>query len=210
MTTQSPDTQASMKPGDALQMLREGNTRFQANVRAERDLLQQVGDTQDGQWPFAVVLSCIDSRTSSELIFDLGIGDIFSARIAGNFVNEDILGSMEFACHVAGAKLVVVLGHSRCGAVKGACDHVELGNLTGMLRKIEPSVEAITEPADPSERNSSNAEFVEAVARDNVRRTVTEISAQSQVLRELRDAGTIEIVGGMYDITTGAVEFFDE
>jgi carbonic anhydrase len=154
-----------------------------------------------------VVLSCIDSRTSSELIFDQGIGDIFSVRIAGNFLNDDILGSMEFSCRVAGAKLIVVLGHSHCGAIEGACDNVELGLLTGMLKKIQPAVDAVSSPSDPKERCSANADFVDSVARENVRRNIDGIAKRSDVLREMQEEGSIEIVGGMYDISTGAVEF---
>jgi carbonic anhydrase len=167
-----------------------------------------VGDTQNGQWPFAVVLSCIDSRTSTELIFDLGIGDVFNARIAGNIVNDDILGSMEFACKVAGAKLIAVLGHTKCGAVKGACDHVELGNLTTLLSKIEPAVQAETETTE--NRSSSNAAFVENVSAHNVKLTVGEILNRSQILKEMVENGEVGIVGGMHDITTGKVTFYEE
>lgn len=207
MYTHTLESRDRLSPADALQILKDGNARFTANLKANRNLLQQVNETRDGQWPFAVILSCIDSRTSAELIFDQGLGDVFSIRIAGNFLNDDILGSMEFACHVAGAKLVVVLGHSQCGAIKGACDHVELGHLTGMLKKIQPAVDAVADPRDPKARNSSNTEFVEAVARANVLRSVEGIAKQSEVLRKLREAGSIDIVGGLYDITTGAVEF---
>lgn len=207
MYTHTLESRDRLTPADALQILKDGNARFTANLKANRNLLQQVNETRDGQWPFAVILSCIDSRTSAELIFDQGLGDVFSIRIAGNFLNDDILGSMEFACHVAGAKLVVVLGHSQCGAIKGACDHVELGHLTGMLKKIQPAVDAVADPRDPKARNSSNTEFVEAVARANVLRSVEGIAKQSEVLRKLREAGSIDIVGGLYDITTGAVEF---
>ncbi len=182
-----------------------GNQRFQDNVRANRNLLEQVGETQGGQYPFAVILSCIDSRVSSELIFDQGIGDIFSIRIAGNFVNEDILGSMEFACKVAGSKLIVVLGHSKCGAIKGICDDVRLGNLTTMLSKLKPAVEAVTFPE--GNRNSRNAEFVENVAHANVELTIKNIREQSPVLKEMLDNGDIEIAGAMYDVETGKVTF---
>lgn len=209
MQTQTQESQASLTPVEALQILKEGNARFCANIKADRDLLQQVDETRDGQWPFAAVLSCVDSRTSAELILDQGLGDIFSVRIAGNFLNDDILGSLEFACRVAGAKLIVVLGHSRCGAIKGACDAVELGNLTGLLRKIQPAVDAVPNPTDPESRTSANAEFVESVAHQNVLRTVRGITERSDVLQELKAAGSIEIVGGMHDITTGTVKFFD-
>ena len=207
MYTHTLESRDRLTPAEALQILKDGNARFRANLKANRNLLQQVNETRDGQWPFAVVLSCIDSRTSAELIFDQGLGDIFSIRIAGNFLNDDILGSMEFACRVAGAKLVVVLGHSQCGAIKGACDHVELGHLTGMLRKIQPAVDAVVEPREIEQRNSSNAHFVEAVAKENVRRTLDAIPKQSEVLRSMRDEGAIDIVGGLYDVATGAVDF---
>ena len=207
MNTQNKQSQDAIKPQDALQMLKEGNARFCQNLRADRDLLQQVNATAEGQWPFAAIVSCIDSRASVELIFDQGIGDVFSARIAGNFVNDDILGSLEFACAVAGAKLVVVLGHSACGAIKGACDHVELGNLTQMLAKIAPAVDAVAPDYDAEARNSSNSEFVERVAHENVAQTVAAIAERSAVLRDLKDNGNIDIVGGMYDISNGRVTF---
>lgn len=188
--------------------MKEGNLRFQNNLKANRNLLQQVNDTSEGQWPFAVVLSCIDSRVSAELVFDQGLGDIFSVRIAGNFINEDILGSMEFACKVAGSKLVVVLGHSKCGAIKGACDDVKLGNLTALISKLKPAVDSVTEPKQ--NRNSSNGEFVEKVAETNVHMTMANIKKQSPVLKEMFDRGEIGIVGGMYDVETGKVEFYEE
>lgn len=207
METHTHETQERLTPKDALEILQEGNARFRANLKANRNLRQQVNETCDGQWPFAVVLSCIDSRTSAELVFDQGLGDIFSARIAGNFLNDDILGSMEFACRVAGAKLVVVLGHSRCGAIKGACDHVELGLLTGMLKNIQPAVDAAASASPGDDHSAANAEFVQRVAEENVRRSVAEIPARSAVLRAMRDDGSIQIVGGMYDVASGGVEF---
>jgi len=207
MYTHTKESQASLSPTDALQILKDGNQRFCANLKANRNLLQQVNETHEGQFPFAAILSCIDSRTSAELIFDQGLGDIFSVRIAGNFVNGDILGSLEFACRIAGAKLIVVLGHSHCGAVKGACDNVELGNLTAMLRKIHPAVERVETPADADSRNSTNAPFVQAVAVENVRLAVEAIVAKSNVLEEMKDAGEIEVVGAMYDVASGEVEF---
>ncbi len=167
MKAHSKETQAQMTPRKALQFLKEGNDRFINNLKANRNLLEQVNETRDGQWPFATILSCIDSRTSAELIFDQGLGDVFSVRIAGNIVNTDILGSMEFACKVAGSKLIVVLGHSKCGAVKGACDHVEMGNLTELLSKIQPAV--YDEKITTSERSSKNSVFVENVAEINVK-----------------------------------------
>jgi len=210
MRTHTRESQASMSPQLALQFLQEGNSRFQNNLRLSRDLLQQANDTREGQWPFATILSCIDSRTSAELIFDQGLGDIFSIRIAGNIVNTDILGSMEFACKVAGSKLVVVLGHSSCGAVKGACDHVELGNLTELLSKLQPAVYAEREVANPAERHGKNREFVENVARINVRRSVRAIIERSFVLEKLVEEGRIGVVGGMHDLETGKVEFYDD
>jgi len=208
MRTFNKELQQQTTPAGALNILKEGNQRFVNNSKSERNLLTQVGDTQNGQWPFAVVLSCIDSRTSTELVFDLGIGDVFNARIAGNIVNDDILGSMEFACKVAGAKLIAVLGHTKCGAVKGACDHVELGNLTTLLSKIEPAVQAETETTE--NRSSSNAAFVENVSAHNVKLTVGEILKRSQILKEMVENGEVGIVGGMHDITTGKVTFYEE
>ena len=169
--------------------------------------MEQVKDTSTGQYPFATILSCIDSRVSAELVFDQGVGDIFSVRIAGNFVNEDILGSMEFACKLAGTKLVVVLGHTACGAVKGACDHARLGNLSALIQKIEPAVEAVTEPTDASQRNSGNIQFVNDVAVKNVHMTIDNIREESPVLAELETEGAIKIVGAMYDINNGSVTF---
>ncbi len=209
MRTHDKTSQSELTPADALEILKEGNTRFCANLKANRNLLQQVNETREGQWPFAAVLSCIDSRTSVELIFDQGLGDVFSARIAGNFVNEDILGSLEFACAVAGAKLVVVLGHSACGAIKGACDHVELGHLTQMLAKIGPAVDSVASGYKGDDCSSQNEEFVEAVAAENVKRAVSGIAQRSTVLRDLLDKGDIDIVGGMYDVSSGAVAFID-
>jgi len=203
--TQTKETQSSITPSSAMELLMEGNKRFVDGRPVSRDLHQQVGDTGSGQYPFATVLSCIDSRVSSEIIFDQGIGDIFSIRIAGNFVNEDILGSMEFACKLAGTKVILVLGHTSCGAVKGACDHAELGNLTAMLSKITPAVDAVAEPADQSERNSSNLTFVNAVAQKNVEMTIERIKNESPVLNEMLQSGDIEIKGGMYDIHTGRI-----
>ena len=154
MKVHTKESQATMTPEKALQFLTEGNQRFQNNLKANRNLLQQINDTRDGQFPFATILSCIDSRVSAELVFDQGLGDIFSVRIAGNFVNEDILGSMEFGCKLAGTRLVVVLGHTSCGAIKGACDHARLGNLTKLIQKIEPAVYAVNEPKEEALRNS--------------------------------------------------------
>ncbi len=208
MKTLNKELQASITPKKALEILKEGNNRFVSNLQAHRDLLEQVNDTRDGQWPFATILSCIDSRTSAELIFDQGLGDIFSVRIAGNIVNTDILGSMEFACKVAGSKLIVVLGHSKCGAVKGACDHVEMGNLTELLSKIQPSVYQEKETTD--ERSSKNPEFVENVSQINVKRNVKNIIERSFILEQMIQNGEIGIVGAMHDIETGKVVFYED
>lgn len=209
MKTQTKESQNLMTPESSLATLIEGNNRFQQNYRADRDLLQQVKTTSNGQFPFATILSCIDSRVSSELIFDQGIGDLFSIRIAGNFANTDILGSMEFACKLAGTKLLVVLGHTACGAVKGACDDAKLGNLTSMLGKLKPAVEATIEPTDISVRNSSNTKFVNEVSTKNVELTIDYILENSPVLREMHSDGSIKVIGAMYDITTGKVTFYE-
>jgi len=209
MKAQTKETQAAINPEIAIDLLKEGNKRFKSNTAIKRDLLDQVTDTSTGQYPFATILSCIDSRVSSELIFDQGIGDIFSARVAGNFVNEDILGSMEFACKLAGTKVIVVLGHTACGAVKGACDDAKLGNLTALLSKIKPAVKAVTAPTDSNLRNSSNIDFVNKVAEKNVIMTLDTIRTQSPVLKEMEEEGSIKIVGAMYDIKEGTVTFYE-
>jgi len=208
MKAHTQETQATMTPQKSLEYLKEGNIRFQNNLKANRNLLEQVNDTSEGQFPFATILSCIDSRVSAELVFDQGLGDIFSIRIAGNFVNHDILGSMEFACKLAGTKLIVVLGHTACGAIKGACDDAKLGNLTGMLAKIKPAVKAVSEPQDKSLRNSSNKEFVDNVSSKNVELTIDNIIKESPVLAEMQNNDEIKIIGAMYDINTGAVTFY--
>lgn len=208
MKTLTKEMQTAITPAMALDLLKEGNKRFTNNLKVNRNLLQQANETSDGQHPFAVILSCIDSRTSAELIFDQGLGDVFSVRIAGNIINEDILGSMEFGCKVAGSKIIVVLGHTKCGAIKGACDHVEMGNLTALLTKIRPAVD--DEKTITVGRNSGNAEFVEKVATINVKRTVKTIMERSPILKEMIESGTIGIVGGSHNITTGEVEFYPE
>jgi carbonic anhydrase len=210
MKTFNKQLQNEITPRMALEVLKSGNDRFINNLKANRNLLEQVNQTRDGQWPFATILSCIDSRTSAELIFDQGLGDVFSIRIAGNIVNTDILGSMEFACKVAGSKLIVVLGHTKCGAVKGACDHVEMGNLTELLSKLQPAVYAEKETSNAEKRNAKNAQFVENVASINVRRSVINIIERSFILEEMVENGEIGIVGAMYDIETGQVEFYDD
>lgn len=207
MRVHTQETQTGLKPEMALQILKEGNVRFVNNLKANRNLLEQAGYTAEGQYPFAVILSCIDSRTSVELIFDQGLGDVFSVRIAGNIINEDILGSLEFACKLAGSKIIVVLGHTKCGAIKGACDHVEIGNITTLLNKIQPAVEA--EITEIENRNSSNENFVEKVAILNVQKTVKAILERSPILKEMIDNGEIGIVGGTHDITNGKVTFFE-
>jgi carbonic anhydrase len=205
MNTLTKAMQDAITPEIAIQMLKDGNKRFVNNLKVNRNLLQQVNETTDNQYPFAVILSCIDSRTSAELIFDLGLGDIFSVRVAGNIINDDILGSMEFGCKVAGAKMVVVLGHTKCGAIKGACDHVEMGHLTGLLTKIKPAVDS--ELSVTENRNSDNEDFVEKVSAINVKRTVAAILERSPILKEMVDTGKIGILGGNYNITTGIVDF---
>ncbi len=207
MKAHTKETQASITPDIAIRLLEEGNERFVSGKQASRNLQEQVTDTVHGQYPFATVLSCIDSRVSAELIFDQGIGDIFSARVAGNIVNEDLLGSMEFACKLAGTKAVIVLGHTSCGAVKGACDHAELGNLTALVSKIQPAVEAVSLPAEPDKRTSANLQFVDRVAEKNVELTLEEIRKQSPVLRDMEAAGEIVLKGAMYDISNGKVRF---
>lgn len=210
MKAHTRETQANTTPTMALGYLRDGNRRFVQNLKANRDLLQQANETREGQWPFATVLSCIDSRTSAELIFDQGLGDIFSIRIAGNIVNTDIIGSMEFACGVAGSKLLVVLGHSRCGAIKGACDHVEMGNLTELLAKLHPAVYQERSVTDPALRNSKNAAFVENIARINVRRSVLAVIERSYILERMIEEGKIGVVGGMHNLDTGVVDFYED
>lgn len=209
MKAHTKETQATMTPEKSLRFLKEGNVRFQNNLKTNRNLLEQVNDTSDGQFPFATILSCIDSRVSAELVFDQGLGDIFSIRIAGNFINQDILGSMEFACKLAGTKLIVVLGHTACGAVKGACDDAKLGNLTNMLEKIKPAVKATEEPKEADQRNSKNASFVDSVAQKNVNLNINRIRNESDVLAEMHQKGEIMIIGAMYDVSTGAVTFYD-
>jgi carbonic anhydrase len=206
---QTYDSQQSLTPAEVLAILREGNERFVNNLKSNRNLLEQVNDTRKGQFPIAIILSCIDSRTSVELIFDLGLGDVFSARVAGNIVNDDILGSMEFACKLAGSKLIVVLGHSLCGAIKGACADVELDHLTGLLQKIKPAVHAAREELS-EETAEDKTLLVQRVAERNVQLTVEQIRKQSPLLEAMEKAGQIDIVGGMYDVETGHVEFYTD
>jgi len=209
MKAHTKETQAAISPKKAIDLLKEGNQRFQSNKEVDRNLLAQVSDTSTGQYPFATILHCVDSRVSAELVFDQGIGDIFSIRIAGNFVNEDILGSMEFTCKLAGTKVIVVLGHTACGAVKGACDDAKLGNLTTLLEKLKPAVEAVSEPADTNKRNSANIDFVNNVAEKNVYMTIDNIRERSAVLKDMEAQGEIKIIGAMYDIKDGSVTFYE-
>ena len=206
MTTFNKAMQTEITPEQALDLLAQGNERFVQNTSLNRNFLQQMEQTKDGQQPFAVILSCIDSRASSEIIFDLGIGDAFSIRVAGNVINQDILGSMEFGCKAAGAKLLLVLGHTQCGAIKGACDYVEMGNLTGLLDKISPSVDTVSVHHD--NKTSTNAELVFEVTKQNVMASMEDIKTNSALLRDMIEAGDIKMVGGMHDIATGIVTFF--
>jgi len=205
MKTFTKEMQDNITPDEAFNLLKEGNERFASNSTVSRNLLDQAKETSGGQYPFAVILSCIDSRTSSEHIFDLGFGDAFNVRIAGNIINEDILGSMEFGCKAAGSKVIVVLGHSGCGAVKGACDHVELGNLSGLLTKISPAVD--DEKTIEQDRSSANPEFVEKVTILNTKKVIEDIQARSPIIKEMIDNKEVKIVGGYHDLSTGKVNF---
>ncbi len=206
MTILTQEGRKSLAPEEAISMLKEGNQRFVNNLKINRNLLSQINETSDGQYPFAFILSCIDSRTSAELIFDQGLGDIFSCRIAGNILNDDILGSMEFACGVAGAKLVMVLGHTECGAIKGACDHVEMGHLTKLLNKIKPAVKITRKKKDHSHDKFVN--FTDQVSEQNVLEVMKKIPKKSKIIRNLIKKKKIILVGGMYDISNGIVEFY--
>ena len=210
MKAHTSETQATITPEKALNFLKEGNQRFINNLKANRDLLEQVNATRAGQWPFAVILSCIDSRTSAELIFDQGLGDIFSIRIAGNFVNQDILGSMEFGCNVAGSKLIVVLGHSKCGALKGGLDSAAIepmgmDNLNHLIGHFDPIIKTIIK--DGEERSSSNEDLLERLNHHNVKHAIEDIRKQSSTLKKLEDEGKIKIVGANYDVETGVVSW---
>ncbi len=205
MRTHTKETQEILTPDLIIEILKKGNQRFVNNIKAHRNLLEQVNETSTGQFPFAAILSCIDSRTSAELIFDQGLGDIFSIRIAGNILNDDILGSMEFACKIAGSKLIVVLGHTNCGAIIGACDDIKLGHLTTLVNKIKPSIEIETQTE--TDRNGKNIKFVENVSVNNVKLTVEGIRRRSPILSEMETEKKIKITGGMYDVETGIVKF---
>lgn len=206
MRTHCYDSQQNLTPDLALEILKEGNERFVQNLKAHRNLLEQVNETKEGQFPFATILSCIDSRTSAELIFDQGLGDIFSIRIAGNIINDDILGSMEFATKVAGSKIIVVIGHTRCGAITGACNNVQLGHLTTLLEKVKPAIEG--ETATTENRNGSNPEFVSKVTELNVHLALEKIRTESEIIRQMEQEGSIKLVGGLYEVETGKVHFY--
>ena len=205
MRTHSKETQSELNPDLALEILKEGNDRFVKNLKANRNLLQQVNETAQGQFPFATILSCIDSRTSAELIFDQGLGDVFSIRIAGNILNEDILGSMEFATKVVGTKIIIVLGHTKCGAIVGACNNVELGNLTALLHKVKPAI--ALEKDTTENRTGSNVRFVDNVTTNNVIHTIERIRRESPIILDLENTGAIKIVGAIYNVDNGSVNF---
>jgi carbonic anhydrase len=194
-----------LTPDEVIALMKKGNERFRLGQESPHDYLAQQKASAKGQYPAAVILSCIDSRAPAETIMDLGIGDCFNARVAGNIANDDILGSMEFACKVAGAEVVLVMGHTACGAIKGAIDKAQLGNLTGLLTKLRPAVEATQYSG---ERSAKNYAFVDTVARKNVELTLAHIRRRSTVLADLETSGAIKIVGAMYDLETGLVEFF--
>ena len=202
------ETQASLTPTNVIQLLKDGNERFLNGEALERNFMEQVANTAGGQYPMAAVLGCIDSRVPHEIVFDKGVGDIFSARVAGNFVNTDILGSLEFAAAVAGSRVIVVLGHTECGAVKGACDQVELGNLTSTLANIAPAIYAVDDVE--GERSSSNADYVNEVAHTNVDLTVQNIVSRSPVIRGLVEEGDLIVIGAMHDVASGKVTFDEE
>jgi len=199
MKTHTKEFQVKLTPETALTVLREGNDRFVKNLKTQRNHLDLVEETSSGQYPFAVVLSCIDSRVPAELVFDQGIGDIFSVRVAGNIVNEDILGSIEYGCAVAGSKILIVLGHTKCGAVTAACENVELGNITALLRKIKPAIETV--------KLTTEKVAVEDVAIENVRQSIKEVRAKSSILADLEKEAKIKIVGAIYNVETGSVSF---
>lgn len=205
---QTKETQAALTPAKALNNLKNGNLRFVAGrPKNQKNYRKQVSITAKGQFPFAAIVSCLDSRISADDIFDLNNGDAFNGRIAGNIVNGDMLGSLEFATKVSGAKVILVLGHSKCGAIKGACDDVELGNLTGLLKKIKPAVETIGKSWTDGEKNSHNPKFVEAVVEENVRIVMETIKKDSSIIKEMLEKGEVILVGGVYDLETGIVKF---
>jgi carbonic anhydrase len=207
MRKHTKESQDKITPQKALEYLKEGNRRFLNNLLIDRNILKQVNETAEGQFPFATVLSCIDSRTSAELIFDQGLGDIFSIRIAGNIINDDILGSMEYSCHIANSKIIIVLGHTKCGAIISACNNVKTGHLTGLLNKIKPAIDK--ELTTKIDRTGQNNSFITNVSIINVYEIISQIKKQSQILNTLEKDGKILIVGGLYDIDSGEVTFFD-
>ena len=202
MHTQTKQSQTEITPKYALEILKQGNWRFEQNVKSQRDLKAQVKDTQEGQYPFAAILSCIDSRVPAELVFDQGIGDIFSVRVAGNIVNEDILGSLEYSCKVAGSKIIVVLGHSKCGAVTAACNNVKMGNITSLLQKIKVPKEII-------DNNEIDQQSIELVSIENVKASVERIRNESPILSEMENSQEIKIIGAMYDVSKGRITFYE-
>ena len=204
MKTQTKLTQANIDPDYAIQILKEGNWRFEQNVKGARDLKNQVNETKDGQFPFAAILSCIDSRVPAEMVFDQGIGDIFSVRVAGNVINEDILGSLEYSCKVAGSKAIVVLGHTKCGAVTAACNNVKLGNITPLLDKIKPAVDSIRQ-----NDGEMSAEAIEDVSIVNIKMSIERIKSESPILAEMAANKEIEIVGAIYNVAKGRVTFLE-
>jgi len=202
MRTQTKETQEHLTPKTAHEILVDGNKRFVQNLKAQRNLQDQVLATSHGQYPFAVILSCIDSRVPAELVFDQGIGDIFSVRVAGNVINSDVLGSMEYACKVAGSKIVVVMGHTKCGAVSSACQNVELGNITRLLNKIKPAIKV-------TPNNKNEEEFVDEVSINNVTHSINETRKLSPILAEMESNNAIKIVGAIYNVNNGVVTFLD-
>ncbi len=208
MWTHTEESQKKITPDIALEFLKDGNKRFLNNLKISRNLLKQVNQTSDGQFPFATILSCIDSRTSAEFIFDQGLGDIFSIRIAGNILNEDILGSLEYACKIANSKLIVVLGHTRCAAVMRAIDNFKMGYFTGLVAKLKPAIEVEKEII--TERNGQNYAFVTNVSVNNIKHTIQQIRKKSKILRDLEKRKEIGIAGGLYDVETGEVRFFEQ
>ena len=208
MKTLTKEEQQKITPAEAISLLKNGNRRFLERKMEKRDYNAQIETTCNGQFPLACILSCIDSRVPVELIFDQGLGDVFSCRVAGSVINEDVLGSMEFACKIAGAKAIVVLGHTRCGAIMGACDNVQMGNLTALLSKIKPAIEAETTILE--NRNSGNKEFLYRVTDLNIHHAIKEISANSPLLSEMAQNHQIAIIGGVYDVETGKVTFYDD
>jgi carbonic anhydrase len=206
---QTSETQSIITPPIALEMLKQGNQRFLNGEKLQRNFVRQIGKTSSGQFPYAVILSCIDSRVPTEVIFDQGIGDLFNARIAGNFLNPDILGCLEFACKLAGARLIVVMGHTSCGAIKAACDQAQLGHITQMLDKIKPAVQA-TRSEPEEDTTSKNLNFVNRVALKNVQMVIERIHTESEILHDMYRNQEIDIVGSMYDVTSGMVTFYND